>query len=233
MRVLIRARLRPCCVPAAGLKDGPPLPPSSVVAAPKTSKVDDETSAPTKDPVDPFRIGYNLGMQTVHLETLRSKLDDNLELLKSHFNGLREHTRTNYDAVRRAHEESTKLILDDQREVMEKIRAHLEGSEVRAQRSEETFRQLTWQQFESLQKHTDDRLENIKDTVKVLGVVLVALNVWILITLNYSTSRYHDTGAHHMTPAKHHAHHQAPPLTTATTEQQPKTGWWSRLFQLS
>ena len=134
--------------------------------------------------VDPFRIGYNMGMQNVHLETLRTKLDDNLELLKSHFHSLRESNKTNYDSVRRLHLEYNKQFTAELKDGIDKMFAKLSFVEGQLLRDRETMRELSKQQWESMQKHFDDRLENIKDTVKVTGLLLICLNAVILFMVN-------------------------------------------------
>ena len=134
--------------------------------------------------VDPFRIGYNMGMQNVHLEALRSKLDDNLELFKSHFYSLLETTKSNHEAVRRALSDSTKqssVQLDD---TLQKVGARIDTLERRFQASEEQMRALNTQKVEALQRHVDDRLENIKDTIKLVGIVLSFISLWALFLLN-------------------------------------------------
>lgn len=134
--------------------------------------------------VDPFRIGYNMGMQNVQLETLRTKLDDNLELLKSHFNSLREALRTNHDTVRSLQLEYNKQNQDQLDAGMVAIKEKMDQVSARVHTTEEAVREMTKQHFESLQKHVDDRLENIKDTVKISIALMIAINLWILFLVN-------------------------------------------------
>mmetsp|Transcript_33413 Transcript_33413/g.38913 ORF Transcript_33413/g.38913 Transcript_33413/m.38913 type:complete len:256 (+) Transcript_33413:46-813(+) len=161
----------------------PPLKSSDEIAA--------EESLNQQRQVDPFRIGYNMGMQTVHLESLRSKLDDNLELLKSHFHSLRETLRTNHESLRTLQHEHNKQSRAQMEDAVEHLKERMDGFAVRLQANEDTLRELTKQQFGSLKSHVDDRLENIKDTIKLFVGLLLALNVWVLFLVNQIAHQHH------------------------------------------
>ncbi|CUG41598.1 transmembrane protein, putative, partial [Bodo saltans] len=154
-------------------------------AAPRSSEeIALEESHNQQRQVDPFRIGYNMGMQNIHLETLRNKLDDNVELLKSHFNSLRETQRNGQETLRAMQVEYNKQTRKQFDDGVESLRERLDQLSQRINTNEEMVRELSRQQFESLQKHVDDRLENIKDTVKLSVGILFALNLWILFLVN-------------------------------------------------
>lgn len=134
-------------------------------------------TSPDDDQVDPFRVGYNMGMQNVQLETLRHKLDDNQELVKSHLTSLRETTRTNYDSLRRLHNEHHRLILDEIKDNDERLTAKFVAYGSTFAANEEQVRDASKLQLEAMQRHMDDRLENIKDTVKIGTFILIAINI--------------------------------------------------------
>jgi chaperonin cofactor prefoldin len=175
------------------------------VAAPRSSEeIALEESHNQQRQVDPFRIGYNMGMQNIHLETLRNKLDDNVELLKSHFNSLRETQRNSQDTLRAMQVEYNKQTRKQFDDGVDSLREKLDQLSQRMSTNEDMMRELSRQQFESLQKHVDDRLENIKDTVKLSVGILFALNLWILFLVNQSLA-----GAQHRAsqPPQQMVHH--------------------------
>jgi hypothetical protein len=185
--------------------------------------------------VDPFRIGYNMGTQNVHLETLRTKLDDNLELLKSHFHSLRESNKTNYDGMRRLHLEYNKQFTAELQDGTAKMFAKLEFVEGQLARDRETMREMSKQQWESMQKHFDDRLENIKDTVKVTGLLLVCINAVILFMVNNQQqlqySRAGERGGHTTSYGEPHAMNGGQHNVTGHAEvRNPGTPWYKRLL---
>ena len=185
------------------------VPELSSTGAPKQQR----SNHPQSDSVvDPFRVGYNMGMQNVQLETLRNKLDDNRELLKSQLTALREVSRSNHDSQRRLQGEYTKQLTSDIIDNNEKLVAKFEAFNQRLSSNEETMRELTRQQFESLQKHTDDRLENMKDTVKVGVALILILNVCCLYSIVNQKDHHHGT--------KHEAHRAT--FATDTPAQQEK-----------
>lgn len=132
---------------------------------------------------DAFRAGYNMGMLSVQLETLRMKLEDNKEVLKTQFASMRDTTRSNHEIVTRSQNDNRSLILNQLQENLQKISSALTHYQEKFEASEEAIKDLTRQQFEALQKHTDDRLENIKDTVKVGMMILIFLLAWIIVLL--------------------------------------------------
>eukprot|EP00388_Colpodella_angusta_P002862 GDKJ01010110.1.p1 GENE.GDKJ01010110.1~~GDKJ01010110.1.p1 ORF type:complete len:174 (+),score=10.48 GDKJ01010110.1:41-523(+) len=134
-----------------------------------------------------------MGMQNVQLETLRHKLDDNQELVKSHLASLRETTRANYDSLRRLHNEHHRLILDEIKENDEKLTTKFVSYGSTFTANEETMRDLIKQHFESLQKHVDDRLENIKDTIKICSLILIALNLVAIFVVSQQQATHHPT----------------------------------------
>lgn len=192
----------------------PPKPSASASTVPvvrSSVEIAAEESLNQQNQVDPFRIGYNMGMQTVHLETLRTKLDDNLELFKSHFHSLRESLRNNHESLRALQTEynkQTRMQLDDG---MNHLREKIDQFGVRLQTNEDVIRELSKQQFESMQKHFDDRLENIKDTIKLFVGLLLALNVWILFLVNQIAHQPHTSSATSFAAA--HQHVVLPPTS--------------------
>lgn len=201
-----------------------PAPPASAAQSIRSSEqIALEESHNQQRQVDPFRIGYNMGMQNIHLETLRNKLDDNLELLKSHFNSLREAQRNNHEALRAMQVEYNKQTRKQFDDGVEGLRERMEHVSQRMGANEDMLRELSKQQFESLQKHVDDRLENIKDTIKLSIGILFALNLWILFLVNQSLA--HGSAAAQQQQQRHQTavlqqQQQSHPLHVAPTQQQ-------------
>jgi hypothetical protein len=167
----------------------PPLPVgvSSEPSAPGATQQQPNNHQPQS--AESFQIGYNIGIQSVHMETLRTKLDDNLELFKSHFHSLREQSKTNFDGMRRLHLEYNKQFAAELEDGIHKLHAKLEAVEAQLAREQKSGSDLAKQQFDSLQKHFDDRMENIKDTVKVAVLVLACLQIAVLFTINNSNNQ--------------------------------------------
>ena len=185
-------------------------------------------TTPDKDQVDPFRVGYNMGMQNVQLETLRIKMDDNRELLKSHLRSLQDTSKVNYESMQRLQEVHGKKTVAEIHEYHQMVLTRFEHLNERLLSNEESMREMHRQQFSSLQKHFDDRLENIKDTVKISGLILVALNILTLFFLQGGSKTIGDGSAGRVAAAQRRGNESGSPHTgatgsDATAQQQPAT----------
>ena len=147
---------------------------------------------PIESELDPFRVGYNMGMLSVQLETLRMKLEDNKEVVKTQFASLRDTTRSNHDVLTHTLSDNRGIVLSQLQDNLDKISSRLDSTKAKVTATEDALKELARQHFEASQKHIDDRLENIKDTIKAGILVLAALLVWIIVLLSTSSRGHHN-----------------------------------------
>ncbi|RNF02556.1 uncharacterized protein Tco025E_08372 [Trypanosoma conorhini] len=140
--------------------------------------------------VDPFRVGYNMGMQSVHLEAIRMKLTDNLELFKSHFHALTDILKSNQDQVRQLHEQCNKAILHELNESNTQLFSQRSEFERQLKKLEESLKSNIEDKVVGLQAHIDDRFENLKDVIKLGFAVLIFLNLWMFYTISQNHRQY-------------------------------------------
>lgn len=156
-------------------------PTESTPHPPATESANPTESGDTLRDTDAFRAGYNMGMLAVQLETLRMKMEDNKEVLKTQMASMRDTLRSNHEIVVRAHNDTRGLVMTQLQENLQKITMSLDHNRQRMEANEEAMKELSRQQYEALQKHTDDRLENIKDTIKAGVLIIVAMLAWLLV----------------------------------------------------
>lgn len=180
------------CVTASTRGCATKPPPTTATSRPRPEELAAKSvlgsdTTPDSDQIDPFRVGYNMGMQNVQLETLRIKMDDNRELLKSHLRSLQDSSKSNHEGMQRLQEVHGKKTIAEIHEYHQMVLTKFDHLNEKMLSNEDTMRSMSRQQFSSLQKHFDDRLENIKDTVKISGLILVALNIMTLFFLQGGT----------------------------------------------
>ncbi|KEG11405.1 hypothetical protein DQ04_02651030 [Trypanosoma grayi] len=134
--------------------------------------------------VDPFRVGYNMGMQSVHLEAIRMKLTDHIELFKSHFHGLTDLLKSNQDQVAQLQGQYSKTVVSEVKESNGQFVAQLTAVERQLRNIEESLKSTVDDRVTGLQRHIDDCFENLKDTVKLGFLVLIFLNLWMFYTIS-------------------------------------------------
>ncbi|RNF02045.1 hypothetical protein TraAM80_06674 [Trypanosoma rangeli] len=140
--------------------------------------------------VDPFRVGYNMGMQSVHLEAIRMKLTDHLELFKSHFHALSDILKSNHDQVRQLHEQCNKAILHELNESNDQIFSQRSEFERHLKNLEDSLKSQIEDKVVGLQAHIDDRFENLRDVIKLGFGVLILLNLWMFYTISQNHRQY-------------------------------------------
>ncbi|KAH9582239.1 hypothetical protein LSM04_008146 [Trypanosoma melophagium] len=134
--------------------------------------------------VDPFRLGYNMGMQSVHLEAIRMKLTDHLELFKSHFHALSDMLKSNHDQVKQYQIQNSNIIGHEVKELNNHFLAQLSALEQHVYNLEKSLKGIVDDRVTELQKHIDDSFENLKDTVKLCFAVLLFFNLWMFYTIS-------------------------------------------------
>ncbi|ORC92974.1 putative transmembrane protein [Trypanosoma theileri] len=148
------------------------------------------TETPLPDPlarekeVDPFRVGYNMGMQSVHLEAIRMKLNDHLELFKSHFRSLSDILKSNHDQVKHLQVQNSNIISHEVKELNNHFLVQLSAIEQHVNNLEKTLKGIIDDRVAELQRHIDDSFENLKDTVKLGFAVLLFFNLWMFYTIS-------------------------------------------------
>ncbi|ESL11027.1 hypothetical protein TRSC58_01232 [Trypanosoma rangeli SC58] len=140
--------------------------------------------------VDPFRVGYNMGMQSVHLEAIRMKLTDHLELFKSHFHALSDILKSNHDQVRQLHEQCNKVILHELNESNDQLLSQRSEFERHLKNVEDSLKGHIEDKVVGLQAHIDDRFENLRDVIKLGFGVLILLNLWMFYTISQNHRQY-------------------------------------------
>ncbi|KAF5224883.1 hypothetical protein C3747_57g224 [Trypanosoma cruzi] len=164
-----------------------------------------ETDGDPQDPdppskskeLDPFRIGYNMGMQSVHLEAIRMKLTDHLEVFKSHFHALTDVLKSNHDQVKQIHDQCNKAILHELKESNSQIFSQRSELLRQIKELEENLKSSIDDRVTGLQRHIDDCFENLKDMIKLGIAVLIFLNLWMFYTISQNHRQYMSTQTTH------------------------------------
>jgi uncharacterized membrane protein YccC len=158
---------------------------------------------------DIYHAGYSMGHVSAQIETLRSKLEDNRELLKSHFASVRETMRSTSDSAAHMQLEQKQVLQQQMTDSFNQLKQQIGHVESIAVDSREQQRQSSRQGMETLQKHFDDRLENMKDSIKLGVAVVTALLVWLLVQLTHTQQMLH--AALQANNSRGPVSHEAPP----------------------
>jgi hypothetical protein len=181
--------------PASGVKVGDPTTPTpgkdSAVAATSSTpagtgvagNVDPSLTAFSSE-LHPFQIGFNMGVLRSELKTIQMKMEDDKEFIKTQFASNRDTARSNHTVVTQMLTENRTSLLQELNQIQETIAARVEAIQEQIKKSEDLLREAARQNHDAAQKHLDDRLENIKDTVKAGILVLGALLMWIIVLLS-------------------------------------------------
>ncbi|EKF32425.1 hypothetical protein MOQ_003724 [Trypanosoma cruzi marinkellei] len=157
----------------------------------KTDGESQDPSPPSKSKeLDPFRIGYNMGMQSVHLEAIRMKLTDHLEVFKSHFHALTDVLKSNHDQVKQIHDQCNKAILHELKESNGQFSSQRSELLREIKEVEENLKNSIEDRVTGLQRHIDDCFENLKDLIKLGIAVLMFLNLWMFYTISQNHRQY-------------------------------------------
>jgi len=180
----------------------------------------------TGDAAETFHAGFSIGQVTAQMETLRNKLDDNKELLKSQMASLRESIRTNHEADVQMEGERQNALVGKLRENTRELKQSLDRMDSNVARTTDALKETHKHFHEAAQKHNDTRLENIKDTIRITAGILVALLVYIVLQLTHLAQvlTYNTQAMQQLRAAVENAR-DADERRAATS-----SGWFGRLF---